>query len=252
VNQAQAEVISENSDDLEELFDHIVTKGGTIANDDVCQPLRVSDIASEGATNDAEKVLIQVGHLTRALHENLRALGYDKLIEKTAAAIPDANDRLAYVITMTEQAAERTLNATDVVKPIQDQIARGATALSEQWNRLFARELEIAEFKELVARTRGFLDEIPEQTATTNAQMMEIMMAQDFQDLTGQVIKKTTEIIQTLECQLLQLLLDNMPQEKRSEAASSLMNGPVINAEGRGDVVTSQSQVDDLLESLGF
>ena len=248
----QAAVDSENFEDLEELFDHIATKGGTMADDIESPPLRAPDIISEGTTSEAEKVLTQVGHLTRELHENLRALGYDKLLEKTAAAIPDASDRLNYVIRMTEQAAERTMNATDVVKPIQDQIARDATALSKQWNRLFAKELGIAEFKELVVQTRGFLDEVPEQTATTNAQLMEIMMAQDFQDLTGQVIKKTTEIIQTLECQLLQLLVDNMPQEKRTEAENGLLNGPVINAEGRGDVVTSQGQVDDLLESLGF
>jgi chemotaxis protein CheZ len=90
------------------------------------------------------------------------------------------------------------------------------------------------------------------QTVATSAQLMEIMMAQDFQDLTGQVIKKTTEIIQKVESELLQLLLDNIPQEKRKDASSGLMNGPVINADGRSDVVTSQNQVDDLLESLGF
>ena len=249
----QAASVSENVDALEELFDSIATKGGTTDNHGVSQPLRVPDIARDGITSEADNVLVQVGHLTRQLHENLRALGYDKLIEKTAAEIPDASDRLSYVITMTEQAAERTLNATDVVKPIQDQLARGATALSEQWNQLFARGQGNAEFNELVAQTRSFLDGIPGQTTATNAQLMEIMMAQDFQDLTGQVIKKTTEIIQTVERQLLQLLLDYMPQEKRTEAATNgLMNGPVISAEGRSDVVTNQNQVDDLLESLGF
>ncbi|MFY9329913.1 MAG: protein phosphatase CheZ [Georgfuchsia sp.] len=248
----QAASVSENVDTLEELFDNIATKCGTMDTHGVSQPLRVSDIARDGITGEAENVLVQVGHLTRQLHENLRALGYDKLIEKTAAEIPDASDRLSYVITMTEQAAERTLNATDVVKPIQDQLARGAEALSAQWNQLFAGGQGNAEFDELVAQTRSFLDVVPGQTAATNAQLMEIMMAQDFQDLTGQVIKKTTEIIQTVERQLLQLLLDNMPQEKRTEATNGLMNGPVVSAEGRSDVVTNQNQVDDLLESLGF
>ena len=248
----QAPVISEDVDALEELFDSIAAKGKTTAHHGVSQMLRVADIAGDGITGGADKVLSQVGHLTRALHENMRALGYDKIIEKTAAAIPDASDRLAYVTTMTEQAAERALNATDVAKPIQDQLAQGATALSEQWSRLFANELGIAEFKELVARTRDYLNEVPGQTAATNMQLMEIMMAQDFQDLTGQVIKKTTEIIQTVERQLLQLLLDNIPAEKRTEGSSGLMNGPVINAGNGGDVVTNQNQVDDLLESLGF
>ena len=81
---------------------------------------------------------------------------------------------------------------------------------------------------------------------------MEIMMAQDFQDLTGQVIKKVISLAQDLESQLMSLLIEAMPGEKRTESVENLLNGPVINAEGRTDVVASQQQVDDLLESLGF
>ncbi len=86
----------------------------------------------------------------------------------------------------------------------------------------------------------------------TRAQLNEIMMAQDFQDLTGQVIKKIVEMSQKLESGLLQVLIEAMPAEKRATTPEGLLNGPVINAEGRNDVVTSQEQVDDLLESLGF
>ena len=77
-------------------------------------------------------------------------------------------------------------------------------------------------------------------------------MAQDFQDLTGQVIKKIIELTQNMEQQLLSLLLENAPASVKAEINNSLLNGPVINAQGRSDVVTSQDQVDDLLESLGF
>ncbi len=79
------------------------------------------------------------------------------------------------------------------------------------------------------------------------------MMAQDFQDLTGQVIKRVTTVTHDLELQLLQLLVDNVPAGPRGEENSSeLMNGPVVKTEGRSDIVTDQQQVDDLLESLGF
>ena len=247
-----ATAVSPNSDDMDALFDSIVRNDATVALAAVPPPVADPTLDQDDGSDVAEKLLCQVGQLTRALHESLRALGYDQIIEKTAAAIPDARDRLAYVVTMTEQAADKTLNATDMVKPIQDAMAETSTALSERWDRLFARELSIEQFKELVAETRGFLGGVPAQAATTNAHLMEIMMAQDFQDLTGQVIKKTTEIIQTLEQELVQLLLDNIPQERRSEVTSSMMNGPVINATGRSDVVTGQNQVDDLLESLGF
>ena len=78
------------------------------------------------------------------------------------------------------------------------------------------------------------------------------MMAQDFQDLTGQVIKKVVSLAQELESGLMNVLVQVMPETKRTEEVASLMNGPVVNAEGRTDIVVNQEQVDDLLDSLGF
>lgn len=202
--------------------------------------------------NASHKMLSRVGQMTRALHDNLRELGYDKMLEKATSAIPDACDRLSYVATMTEQAAQRVLNATDVAQPIQDRLAQDANELSMQWRKLYEQRLSLDEFKNLASRTRAYLDGVPGQTGATNKQLLEIMMAQDFQDLTGQVIMKITDMVQTLERELVQLLLDNIPPEKRAEPDHGLLNGPVINPKGRSDVVTGQNQVDDLLESLGF
>jgi chemotaxis protein CheZ len=193
-----------------------------------------------------------IGNLSRALHDSLRELGYDRALEEAAHAIPDVRDRLAYVATMTEQAAQRTLAATELARPLQDQLAAGAAALSEQWRQLLDRRMDVAEFRELVAGTRAYLDGVPAAAGATSAQLVEIMLAQDFQDLTGQVIKKITDIIQYVEQQLVKLLVENLPPERRSREASSLLNGPVIGGQGLSEVVTSQKQVDDLLESLGF
>lgn len=200
-----------------------------------------------------EHVLNKVGQLTRVLHDSLRELGYDKVLEKAAAQIPDARDRMAYVAEMTERAAERALNAIEIAKPVQDQLASDATSLDARWQQLFDRKLSLEEFKLLVQDTRSFLAGVPARAEATNAQLIEIMMAQDFQDLTGQVIKRVTAVTHDLESQLVQLLMDHVPAEHRPEAfAGGLINGPVIKSEGRSDVVTSQEQVDDLLESLGF
>jgi chemotaxis protein CheZ len=253
VNHVES-AVSDDASDMEALFDSIVSKG---IPESIVPPAETIAVETPKPVHDEpvsnmENLISRVGHLTRTLHDNLRALGYDKLIEKTAAAIPDTRDRLAYVITMTEQAAVRTMNATDIIRPIQDGFAEGASSLTSKWDSLFAGKLSIEEFKLLVAETRQHLREVPLQTSLVNAQLMEIMMAQDFQDLTGQVIKKTTDIIQMLEQDLLQLLLDNIPAGRRIEVSNSLVNGPVINTEGRNDVVTNQTQVDDLLESLGF
>lgn len=199
-----------------------------------------------------ERVFSQLGHMTRNLHNLLRELGLDKTLESVAADLPDNRDRLSYIASMTAQAAERTLNAAESAQPALERLGQGAQGLSRQWDKLFGKELGVTEFKALVQDTRAYLAGVPEQTAATNAQLMEIILAQDFQDLTGQVIKKILEAAQRLENQLLGLLIETTPEEKRQAVSPSLLNGPVINASGRGDVVTSQAQVDDLLESLGF
>src|SRR5450830_408499 len=61
--------------------------------------------SSAPAAESNLEVLSRIGHMTRALHDSLRGLGLDKLIEKAASDIPDARDRLDYVARMSEQAA---------------------------------------------------------------------------------------------------------------------------------------------------
>ena len=202
--------------------------------------------------NTAEELLGRIGQLTRQLREGLRELGLDKEVAKAAQAIPDARDRLAYVAATTERAAHRALNAIDVAQPLQEGLASDAKGLTKRWDEWFANPIELDHARELVLDTRGFLQDVPQKTSAINSQLMEILMAQDFQDLTGQVIKKMMEVVNDVETQLLQVLIDNSPAEKRQEVVSnSLQNGPQI-VPGNPDAVADQSQVDDLLESLGF
>lgn len=235
-----------DSEDLEALFDSIILDNS--ARESAVAP----KAEPERGQNAPGDVMSRIGNLTRTLHDALRELGYDRLLEKTAASIPDARDRLDYVVKMTEQAAVRALNAIEAAQPIQDRLGGEAERLSAQWQKLFDKHLNVDEFKTLVAGTRDYLGDVPKQTRATNAQLLEIMMAQDFQDLTGQVIKKITALAQNMEQQLVHLLVDLVPAEMRGEIDTGLLNGPVVNAAGRSDVVTDQNQVDDLLESLGF
>jgi chemotaxis protein CheZ len=244
-----------DSDELQALFDQV--SGASCPADDVTseQPI-VSKVEAAGGqeTTDGEQreqVFQRVGQMARQLHDMLRTLGLDRMLEETARAIPDARQRLNYIAEMTEQAASRVLNATDIAKPIQEGLQTKADALSQKWDRLYRNEMAVDEFKLLAGETRDFLKNVPAQTRSTNEQLMEIMMAQDFQDLTGQVIKKVVEMAQRLEAELVHLLVDVVPEERRP-AAEGLLNGPVINPNNRGDVVADQGQVDELLESLGF
>ena len=245
-----------DSDDLQALFDSVSAKADTSTGTGTHEPAEVA-AQSASVPGDAwpqqEAVFNRIGHMARALHDTLGMLGYDKLIEKTVSALPDAKDRLAYVANLTEQAACRVLNATDIANPLVDEMEQGGLALGKRWDKVFANEMSPAEFKELATETRIFLnDQLPQKTRATHAQLTEIMMAQDFQDLTGQVIKKIVALAHELESGLMNVLIEVLPETKRTEEVASLMNGPVIHAEGRTDVVVNQEQVDDLLDSLGF
>lgn len=205
----------------------------------------------ETVPDSAEQLINRIGLLTRQMRESIRELGLDKGIAKAAQAIPDARDRLGYIAQMTERAAERALNAIDVAQPIQDGLASQAKALTKRWDAWFEHPVELDAARELVLDNRAYLAAVPQRVSATNAQLMEIMMAQDFQDLTGQVIKKMMHVIQDMDTQLLQLLIDNAPPEKRHDTPHGSLHGPQTVA-GLPDAVDGQDQVDDLLASLGF
>lgn len=240
-----------DSDELQALFDSVSANFQPPAP----APEGGGESAGDGQQEwpAQENVFNRIGQMARQLHDTLRELGYDKLLEQTVSTLPDAKDRLAYVANLTEQAACRVLNATDIARPVVDQVESGAKALAERWDKVFANQMSTAEFRQLAEETRQFLkQDLPAGTAQVNGQLMEIMMAQDFQDLTGQVIKKVVSLAQELENGLMAVLIEVVPPKKRSEEVNSLLNGPVISADGRSDVVVNQQQVDDLLESLGF
>ncbi|USZ49778.1 protein phosphatase CheZ [Halomonas sp. DN3] len=212
--------------------------------------------AATGPNAQGDDLVQRIGQLTRMLRESMRELGLDKEIEKAAEAIPDARDRLSYVATMTEQAAERSLNAIDRAQPLQDSLSEHAKALDDRWQQWFDAPKELDEARDLVSDTRAYLTMVPENTQATQKELLEILMAQDFQDLTGQVIKRMMDVIREIEDQLVQVLIDSVPESEardslRRRNEDSLLNGPQVKPES-SDVVASQDQVDDLLDELGF
>jgi chemotaxis protein CheZ len=251
---------TQDSEDLEALFDSILA--ANTAETNPSQPaakgaetkpsVAAANVVRIGGEAGSEKMINQIGQMARTLHDALCEMGLDKQIEKVAAAIPDARDRLSYVANLTEQAAERVLNATEAAQPLVEKMEVEAHRLSGQWQLLFEKKLDVEQFKSLVMQTQSFLYEVPKHAKVTNGYLMEIMMAQDFQDLTGQVIKKITAVTREVEQQLLALLVENAPASVKADLHAGMLNGPVINPKGRTDIVSNQDQVDDLLESLGF
>ena len=200
-----------------------------------------------------EDILSRVGQLTRDLHQNLTGLGFDQLLHNAAEAIPNARDRLDYVAKMTEQAADKVLNAVDVASPLQDEICSAGKSLEKKWKTVLESTSFKKHYSEAAADTLAFLKITNDNTDKTKQQLLEIMMAQDFQDLTGQVIKKVMVLAQDIERQLLQVLVDfKQPSIVKHDVENSLMNGPQIDPKNAVNIVTDQQQVDDLLDSLGF
>jgi chemotaxis protein CheZ len=222
-------------------------------NGELQQPASLAETLSDISPNG--DMLNRIGQVTRLLHDSLSGLGLDHILDQVAKDIPDARDRLNYVARMTEQAAERVLNATDIAIPLQTELASGATTLEGRWKEVLGNPSLKSEYDQVADETLVFLTLAGKNTTETKALLMDIMMAQDFQDLTGQVIKKITGLAQDLEKQLVQVLIDFSPtpvkKEKEVDGNSLLMNGPQIDPNAV-DVVADQEQVDDLLASLGF
>ena len=200
---------------------------------------------NEQSDPNQDELIARIGQLTRSLRQSIRELGLDKAVQNAAQAIPDARDRLRYVATMTEQAAVRVLNAVEVAQPIQHDLRTRAQALLNRRQSPGGQEQA-----ELEQETRQFLAQVATQSQVTNMHLAEIMMAQGFQDLTGQVIHRMITLIGSIEEELLQVLVDHLPAEGRRDAGG-LVNGPQIDPDG-ADVMSSQDQVDDLLSSMGF
>jgi chemotaxis protein CheZ len=234
----------------------------TAAEAAAAEAAAVASVANLSGDEAADRIINRIGHLTRMLRDSMRELGLDQQVEKAAVAIPDARDRLKYVASMTEQAAERALNSIEIAKPLQEQLQRDAEVLDRRWQQWFDDPQSVEAARDIVKDTRAYLQGLPSVTQATNTQLMEIMLAQDFQDLTGQVIKKIMEVVHHIEQQLLQVLLENISAERRAEiqavivgtqtSGETLLNGPQVNPEMHSDVVSDQGQVDDLLTSLGF
>jgi len=198
----------------------------------------------------------QLGQITRELHDTLSMLGVLPRLQDATSELPDARSRLTYIATKTGHAAETVLNLVDVAKQDQSAIAAATHKLAEQL---------IKDPVKAVASgaVMNFVQEVEETTQRVDAHLTDIMMAQDFHDLTGQVVAKVVKLASDLEDQLVHLLVQAAPPEDAQKAGDartgypsvpkqSDLSGPAMNPETNSAVVSNQTEVDDLLASLGF
>ena len=191
------------------------------------------------------EVFQQIGVITRNLHDTMRQLGVMPQLQDATDGLPDARDRLAYIATKTAEAANKVLNSVDQAKADHAEISQATVAM--------AAALMSDPVKAVASgAVMNFVKEVEARTAKIDSHLTDIMMAQDFHDLTGQVVAKVVALAKNLEDSLVKLLLSVVPPEQREKVDHAVLQGPVVNPEGRTDVVSDQSEVDDLLASLGF
>jgi len=169
--------------------------------------------------------------------------------------MPDVRERLRYVLEKTESSADRTLNALEDIMPRISGIDEEARQLSGEWERFTRRELKLDEFRQLSDRMYAFLGKVRDTNGELNGRLNEILMAQDFQDLTGQVIGRVIDLVQEVEQSLVELVRmtgARCQPKTKAETADTVAEGPQIDTADNPDVVHGQDDVDDLLSSLGF
>ena len=227
----------------------LLEAGNQQAADDLIADLQ-SPIHSE--------LFAEIGKLTRQLHDSMMNFQIDSRISDLANAdIPDAKERLNYVISRTEDAANKTMDAVESIFPVVDNIQQQIGTVKPLWNKLMHNDLNLGEFKALCLDIDKLLSTTSAETERMHALMTDVLMAQDFQDLTGQVIRKVIDLVREVEESLINMLTafgvsEEEQKKAQTKVGENLVEGPIVNTENRDDVVSGQDDVDDLLSSLGF
>lgn len=238
-------------DEVLELAKSLVEKLETGANEEAHGLL-------DELTKVRESLLYQeIGKLTRELHNSLSSFHVDTHISDLAEKdIPDARERLRYVVSMTDEAANRTLNAVEGAIPKCDELGGRVSEVQNSWERLLRREMSADEFRSLSAQLTEYLPQSSNDVDEIKNGLNEVLMAQDFQDLTGQIIHRVIDLVEDVENNLVGLIKvagqKTTAPTYKTEHADITPTGPAVPGLDDSGRVSGQDEVDDLLSSLGF
>jgi chemotaxis protein CheZ len=211
----------------------------------------IDDLASVRETN----LYQEVGKLTRELHDAIGAFGMDDRITDIAENdIPDARQRLNYVITKTDDAANRTLTAVEESIPLCEQMEQRSRELMDGWQKFTNREMTADDFRGMSKGMDDYFTSQSDSFTQVKAHLNDVLMAQDFQDLTGQIIKRVINLVAEVEGNLVNLIkIAGLPEHVEPHKKTTVeLEGPIVPGVESGDTVSGQDEVDDLLSSLGF
>jgi chemotaxis protein CheZ len=205
----------------------------------------LSALLPQTPVTTSPEVFQQLGSITRMLHDTLQQLGVMPKLQMAADGLPDARSRLNYIAQKTAHAAEKVLDSVDHAKAEHQRIMSETRALAAALTADPVRAVASG-------AVLNFVGDVEARTVRIDQHLTDIMLAQDFHDLTGQVVAKVIALATDLEDSLLKLLVQVVPPEQREKIDTQVLHGPVVDPDKRSDVVKNQTEVDDLLASLGF
>ena len=224
---------------------------------------KIGSVVGELTTLRESSLYQELGMLTREIHDTISSFGNDDRISKLATEdIPDAKERLNFIVTKTDEAAHQTMTVAEETMEVMNTFAGKASVIKDRWAQFRDCEISKNEFIQLSDDIGEYLGSIESTNATVNGKMTEIMLAQDYQDITGQMIKQVITMVQEVEEKLVRLVAisglgdDNVAPVEKSDPSKTnsgeKAEGPQLPTADKKLVASSQNDVDDLLASLGF
>jgi len=219
---------------------------------------KAQDCIDELADIRENEMYQEIGKLTRELHDSINTFGLDdRLADIASDEIPDARQRLAHVITMTDEAANNTLAAVEDSMPLCDQLLSETQNIETEWKRFSNREITLTEFKELSGDLKNYFSTNISSAEKINENLTKVLMAQGFQDLTSQIIKRVISLVEEVETNMVNIIQLAGTKSNKSDSKEKIeehggLDGPVVPGLEASGTVSGQDEVDDLLSSLGF
>jgi len=213
-----------------------------------------SELISALTESNSPTIFNEIGKLTRGLHEKIRAFESEiNFTELDENEIRDAKIRLNYVIEKTSEATEKTLSVVESIIPTVEGVNTDSVKLLQDWNKFIGKEMDAKEFRLLTKRITTYLEEMQKNNILIKNGLNEIIVAQSYQDITGQIIEKVINLVQGVEDSLVQVIkCTSDDSRKTNNKKSNDLEGPCVPGVSTSESLSSQDEVDDLLSSLGF
>ena len=200
-------------------------------------------------------LFLDLRKLTGDLQSALQRFRVDsRLVDLAEKDVPNARLRLDHVLRLTDEAAHRTLDLVEQSGPLAERTAHGANDLIEIWKRFRERTIAVEDFQRMVSDMDTFLHAASSDMNKVRENLSEVLLAQGYQDLSGQIIRGVMQLVSELEIALADLVRLAQTGARGARRVSDETRrgfGPPIPGIDSGPAVSGQQDVDALLSGLG-